>query len=306
MGARGGESTEADHHRGPLFGRRPAPDRFMLWSAAMARPWRRRYRDDRWPAATRCRRRGMCTPGSRRSWSAAGFEDPEEIGRGGFGVVYRCSQPELDRTVAVKVLTADLEPDNLERFVREQVAMGKLSGHPHIVTIFQVGTTATGTALHRDAVPPARFVGGQDPRQRTARMGRRAAHRGEGRGRVGNGAPTRDLASRRQAGEHPAHRVRRTAADRFRDRPHHRRVRDIRRRGHGFAGVYRPRGAAGPAARRDLGCLQPGVDAVLRRHGARGVRAPARASRWSPSFSGSPGTRCRACATPGCPSTYAR
>ena len=75
---------------------------------------------------------------------AAGFEDPEEIGRGGFGVVYRCSQPELDRIVAVKVLTADLEPDNLERFVREQVAMGKLSGHPHIVTIFQVGTTATG------------------------------------------------------------------------------------------------------------------------------------------------------------------
>ena len=75
---------------------------------------------------------------------AAGFEDPEEIGRGGFGVVYRCVERRLDRTVAVKVLTADLEPDNLERFVREQVAMGKLSGHPHIVSIFQVGTTATG------------------------------------------------------------------------------------------------------------------------------------------------------------------
>ena len=75
---------------------------------------------------------------------AAGFTEPEEIGRGGFGVVYRCSQLALDRVVAVKVLTADLEPDNLERFVREQVAMGKLSGHPHIVNIFQVGTTATG------------------------------------------------------------------------------------------------------------------------------------------------------------------
>jgi serine/threonine-protein kinase PknK len=75
---------------------------------------------------------------------AAGFEEPEEIGRGGFGVVYRCRQRALDRTVAVKVLTADLEPDNLERFVREQLAMGKLSGHPHIVSIFQVGTTATG------------------------------------------------------------------------------------------------------------------------------------------------------------------
>jgi serine/threonine-protein kinase PknK len=75
---------------------------------------------------------------------AAGFEDPEEIGRGGFGVVYRCTQQALDRTVAVKVLTTDLEPDNLERFMREQVAMGKLSGHPHIVNIFQVGTTASG------------------------------------------------------------------------------------------------------------------------------------------------------------------
>lgn len=75
---------------------------------------------------------------------AAGFEDPEEIGRGGFGIVYRCVQRALDRTVAVKVLTADLEPDNLERFVREQVAMGKLSGHPHIVSIFQVGAAAGG------------------------------------------------------------------------------------------------------------------------------------------------------------------
>jgi serine/threonine-protein kinase PknK len=74
----------------------------------------------------------------------AGFTDPEEIGRGGFGVVYRCNQRALNRTVAMKVLTTDLEPDNMERFVREQVAMGQLSGHPHIVNIFQVGTTATG------------------------------------------------------------------------------------------------------------------------------------------------------------------
>jgi serine/threonine-protein kinase PknK len=53
---------------------------------------------------------------------SAGFEEPEEIGRGGFGVVYGCIQRALARTVAVKVLTADLEPDNLERFVREQGA----------------------------------------------------------------------------------------------------------------------------------------------------------------------------------------
>ena len=75
---------------------------------------------------------------------AAGFTDLEEIGRGGFGVVYRCRQPHLDRTVAVKVLAADPAPDGLERFLREQRAMGRLSGHPHIVTVLQVGTTPAG------------------------------------------------------------------------------------------------------------------------------------------------------------------
>ena len=74
----------------------------------------------------------------------AGFDDVAEIGHGGFGVVYRCVQPMLDRTVAVKVLTSDLDPDNLDRFMREQRAMGRLSGHPHIVQILEVGTTASG------------------------------------------------------------------------------------------------------------------------------------------------------------------
>lgn len=69
--------------------------------------------------------------------AAVGFAKAEEIGRGGFGVVYRCSQPSLDRTVAVKVLTADLDEENLERFVREQRAMGRLSGHPNIVNIWR-------------------------------------------------------------------------------------------------------------------------------------------------------------------------
>ena len=74
----------------------------------------------------------------------SGFDDVVEIGHGGFGVVFRCVQPLLDREVAIKVLTADLDPDNVDRFLREQRAMGRLSGHPHIVTIFQVGTTARG------------------------------------------------------------------------------------------------------------------------------------------------------------------
>src|SRR6476620_2125498 len=74
----------------------------------------------------------------------AGFDDVAEIGHGGFGVVFRCVQPTLDRTVAVKVLTSDLDPENRDRFMREQRAMGRLSGHPHIVQILEVGTTASG------------------------------------------------------------------------------------------------------------------------------------------------------------------
>ncbi|MFI7665709.1 protein kinase [Nocardia sp. NPDC049526] len=75
--------------------------------------------------------------------SASGFEDAEEIGRGGFGVVYRCTQVALDRTVAVKVLTAELDEDNQTRFLREQKAMGRLTGHPNIVTVLQAGVTAS-------------------------------------------------------------------------------------------------------------------------------------------------------------------
>jgi serine/threonine-protein kinase PknK len=73
--------------------------------------------------------------------ATAGFPDAVEIGRGGFGVVYRCRQEELDRLVAVKVLTAALDRENLDRFLREQRAMGRLSDHPNIVTILQVGVT---------------------------------------------------------------------------------------------------------------------------------------------------------------------
>jgi predicted ATPase/DNA-binding CsgD family transcriptional regulator len=77
--------------------------------------------------------------------SAAGFADAEEIGRGGFGIVYRCRQVALERTVAVKVLTAELD-ENRERFLREQRAMGRLTGHPNIVGVLQVGETQSGYA----------------------------------------------------------------------------------------------------------------------------------------------------------------
>jgi serine/threonine protein kinase len=75
--------------------------------------------------------------------SGAGFDDAEEIGRGGFGIVFRCRQAALGREVAVKVLTADLD-QNRERFLREQRAMGVLTGHPNIVGVLHVGETESG------------------------------------------------------------------------------------------------------------------------------------------------------------------
>lgn len=72
---------------------------------------------------------------------ASGFDEPVIIGRGGFGVVYCCAQPALDRTVAVKVLTDHFDPASVERFMREQRAMGRLSGHPNIVNVLEVGAT---------------------------------------------------------------------------------------------------------------------------------------------------------------------
>ncbi len=75
--------------------------------------------------------------------AAVGFHDAVEVGRGGFGAVFRCVQADLARVVAVKLLTTDLADDR-PRFVREQHAMGQLTGHPNIVPLLQVGQTPRG------------------------------------------------------------------------------------------------------------------------------------------------------------------
>lgn len=74
-----------------------------------------------------------------------GLEQMEEIGRGGFGVVYRAWQPEFGRFVAVKVLPAERTDDDTRRRVeRESLALGSLSGHPNIVAVHAAGVTEHG------------------------------------------------------------------------------------------------------------------------------------------------------------------
>ncbi len=73
-----------------------------------------------------------------------GLEDLQLVGRGGFGAVYRARQPRFDRTVAVKVIDVRSGTDLQQQFERECRALGKLSGQPNIVTVFDAGQTPDG------------------------------------------------------------------------------------------------------------------------------------------------------------------
>jgi eukaryotic-like serine/threonine-protein kinase len=68
------------------------------------------------------------------------YREPELLARGGMADVYRATDEELGRDVAVKVLSDRYAQDGSlrRRFSREALAAARLSGDPHIVTIFDV------------------------------------------------------------------------------------------------------------------------------------------------------------------------
>ena len=66
----------------------------------------------------------------------------EVLGVGGFADVYRYEQ--LGRTVAVKVLTADLTHNSQQAFEAEANQMARLSNHPSIVSIYSAGAAEDG------------------------------------------------------------------------------------------------------------------------------------------------------------------
>src|SRR4051812_22701611 len=63
------------------------------------------------------------------------------IAAGGMATVYACEDQTLGRLVAVKILAPHFaaDPDAAARFQREARAAARVSDHPHVVTIYDIG-----------------------------------------------------------------------------------------------------------------------------------------------------------------------
>ena len=87
-----------------------------------------------------------------------------QIGVGGMGEVYRATDSNLKRSVAIKVLPASVagDADRLARFQREAEVLAALN-HPNIAAIYGLEKTADFTALVME------LVEGDDLSQRIAR-----------------------------------------------------------------------------------------------------------------------------------------
>ncbi|WP_369033137.1 serine/threonine-protein kinase [Streptomyces adonidis] len=74
-----------------------------------------------------------------------GYEVVEVLGQGGFATVYRARQLAVGREVALKMDSRVLATDrDRQRFLREVTAAGQLSGHPHVVAVYDAGVLDNG------------------------------------------------------------------------------------------------------------------------------------------------------------------
>jgi serine/threonine protein kinase len=102
-----------------------------------------------------------------------GFTGVAEIGGGGFSTVYSAKEIATSRTVALKLLNVrNISEHTLDSFKRETTALGILSNHPNIVTLYRtldmpdgrpvlVMERCKGTVAeeaHRGILPPDRAV----------------------------------------------------------------------------------------------------------------------------------------------------
>jgi len=89
------------------------------------------------------------------------YEIRSKIGEGGMGEVYKATDRELGRTVALKILPSDVASQHtrLQRFIVEAQAASALN-HPHILTVYEIGVAGE---LHFIATE---FVDGETLQQR--------------------------------------------------------------------------------------------------------------------------------------------
>lgn len=121
----------------------------------------------------------MATPPAASSTLRIGrYEILQELGRGAMGAVYKARDPQIDRTVALKViLTGNLSDQDLQlykqRFYREAQAAGKMS-HAGIITVYDVAEDVSGqpylvmefvegTTLDHLLAPPGSATGSERP-----------------------------------------------------------------------------------------------------------------------------------------------
>jgi eukaryotic-like serine/threonine-protein kinase len=89
------------------------------------------------------------------------YEIRSKLGEGGMGEVYLASDTKLQRSVALKILPAEVAADRnrMNRFVQEAKAASALN-HPNILTIYEIDQS---DSLHFIA---SEFVDGETLRQR--------------------------------------------------------------------------------------------------------------------------------------------
>src|SRR3954451_20175084 len=82
------------------------------------------------------------------------------IASGGMATVYACEDQVLGRLVAVKVLAPAFaaDEDAVARFQREARAVARVSDHPHVVTIYDIGEPAPTQGPDGDEVVTAAFI----------------------------------------------------------------------------------------------------------------------------------------------------
>ncbi len=81
------------------------------------------------------------------------FVIEERVGAGGMGIVYRARDPQLDRTVALKLMRPSIEARGLGRLLQREAQALAGAEHPNVIKVYDVGWSRA-----RPGRPPRLFI----------------------------------------------------------------------------------------------------------------------------------------------------